>query len=130
MKILKGGPEDVGKTKEAWKHLGRNVIGSYDYTMSANGDKKYFWYKKNTAVIEPPPFDMSALDIQEGGDHYRRMKIQPVEFIHANGIPFVEGCVIKYVCRHVRKNGLEDLKKAKHFIDLLIDLEYNQTETE
>lgn len=36
-----------------------------------------------------------ALDTQVGGDHYKTMKIQPVEFIHANGIPFLEGCIIK-----------------------------------
>lgn len=64
-----------------------------------------------------------ALDVQVGGDHYKDMKIQPVEFIHANGIGFFEGNVISYVSRWRKKNGIEDLKKAKHFIDLLIDLE-------
>lgn len=65
----------------------------------------------------------SALDIQEGGDHYRTMAIQPVEFIHANNIPFIEGNVIKYVSRWRSKNGIADLKKARHFLDLLIELE-------
>ena len=65
----------------------------------------------------------SALDIQEGGDHYKNMKIQPVEFIHANGIPFIEGCVIKYVARWRAKGGKKDLEKARHFIDLLLELE-------
>lgn len=65
----------------------------------------------------------SALDVQEGGDHYRKMKIQPVEFIHANGISFFEGSVIKYVSRWRSKGGINDLKKARHFIDLLIELE-------
>lgn len=66
----------------------------------------------------------NALKIQEGGDHYKTLKIQPVEFIHANGLGFMEGCVVKYVSRYKRKNGLEDLKKARHFLDLLIQLEY------
>lgn len=66
----------------------------------------------------------NALQVQEGGDHYKNLKIQPVEFIHANGLGFMEGCVIKYVARYKRKNGLEDLKKARHFLDLLIQLEY------
>jgi hypothetical protein len=66
----------------------------------------------------------NPLSIQEGGEHYKSMKIQPVEFIHTNNIPFIEGAIIKYLCRHKRKNGLEDLRKAKHFIDLLIQLEY------
>lgn len=68
----------------------------------------------------------NPLDVQEGGGHYKSFPIQPVEFIHANSIPFIEGCVIKYVCRHQAKNGIEDLKKAKHFLDLLIELEYTQ----
>lgn len=66
----------------------------------------------------------NALRVQEGGDHYKNLKIQPVEFIHANSLGFIEGCVVKYVSRYKRKNGLEDLKKARHFLDLLIQLEY------
>jgi hypothetical protein len=61
--------------------------------------------------------------VQVDGDHYKQMKIQPVEFIHANGIPSVEGTVIKYVSRWRSKNGVADLKKAKHYIELLIELE-------
>lgn len=60
---------------------------------------------------------------QVAGDHYRDMPIQPVEFIHKNGIGFCEGCVIKYVSRWRSKGGIEDLRKARHFIDLLIELE-------
>lgn len=70
----------------------------------------------------------SALNIQQGGNHYKQMKIQPVEFIHANAIPFIEGSVIKYVSRWRSKNGIEDLKKAKHFLDLLIELETKANE--
>ncbi|SIQ14611.1 DUF3310 domain-containing protein [Marinobacterium stanieri] len=64
-----------------------------------------------------------ALDTQEGGNHYKSLKIQPVEYIHANGIGYFEGCVIKYVTRWRSKNGIEDLRKAQHFIHLLIELE-------
>ncbi len=68
---------------------------------------------------------------QEGGQHYKQFKIQPAEFIHANTIGYLEGCAIKYLCRHRDKGGLEDLRKAQHYIDLLIDLEYrNQIATE
>lgn len=65
----------------------------------------------------------SRLSTQVGGGHYKSMKIQPIEFIHANNIPFPEGSVIKYVCRWRDKDGLKDLEKAKHFIELLIELE-------
>lgn len=64
-----------------------------------------------------------ALSKQVAGDHYKKLKIQPIEFIHANGIPFAEGCAIKYLCRWRDKGGLADLEKAKHFIELLIELE-------
>ena len=64
-----------------------------------------------------------ANEHQVGGSHYRDMAIQPIEFIHRNGIGFIEGSVIKYVCRWRKKNGIEDLNKAKHFINLLIEME-------
>jgi hypothetical protein len=65
----------------------------------------------------------NPLEVQVDGDHYKAMKIQPVEFIHANGIPYLEGNVIKYISRWRNKNGVADLKKAKHYIELLIELE-------
>ena len=71
-------------------------------------------------LIEPP---QDALDVQVGGDHYKSLAIQPVEYIHANKIGYVEGNVIKYVTRWRAKNGVADLEKAKHYIDLLIELE-------
>ena len=67
----------------------------------------------------------NSLDIQIGGGHYKTLKIQPVEYIHANNIPYFEGNVIKYVTRWRCKNGVQDLEKAKHYIQLLIDLEGN-----
>ena len=63
------------------------------------------------------------LSTQIGGGHYKKLAIQPVEYIHANQIPFIEGNVIKYVTRWRDKGGIADLEKAKHFIDLLIELE-------
>lgn len=67
--------------------------------------------------------DGSALSRQEGGRHYADMAIQPVQFIHANSIGYFEGNVIKYVSRHRAKNGIEDLRKARHYLDLLIEFE-------
>jgi hypothetical protein len=64
-----------------------------------------------------------ALDLQIGGDHYKSMAIQPVEFIIANDLGFCEGNAIKYICRYKSKGGIEDLKKAKHYIDMLIEQE-------
>lgn len=66
---------------------------------------------------------MSALDVQVAGDHYKKQAIQPVQYIHANGIGFFEGNVIKYVTRWRDKGGIKDLEKAKHYIEMLIELE-------
>lgn len=67
--------------------------------------------------------ESSALDVQVGGSHYKDMAIQPVEYIHANKLGYIEGNIIKYVSRWRRKNGIADLEKARHYIDLLIELE-------
>ena len=69
---------------------------------------------------------MTALDQQIAGTHYSKLKIQPVQYIHANGLGFCEGSVVKYITRWRDKGGIEDLRKARHFIDLLIELE-NET---
>jgi hypothetical protein len=68
---------------------------------------------------------MSANDQQVGGTHYLRA-IQPWDFIAANGIGFFEGNVIKYVTRWRDKAGVDDLKKARHYLDKLIELEENK----
>jgi hypothetical protein len=61
--------------------------------------------------------------VQIGGSHYVKMRIQPAEYIIKNGIGFCEGNVIKYVSRWRDKGGVEDLRKARHYIDMLIDHE-------
>jgi len=66
----------------------------------------------------------SPLSRQEGGEHYRKLKIQPIEYIQANDLGFEEGSVVKYITRHKDKNGVQDLRKAIHFIELLIAHDY------
>ena len=66
---------------------------------------------------------MSALTQQVAGSHYKELPIQPVEYIHANGLGYFEGNVVKYVTRWKSKGGIADLEKAKHYIELLIELE-------
>lgn len=68
---------------------------------------------------------MSALKKQEGGSHYK-LPIQPVEYITKNGLSFIEGNVVKYITRHRDKNGAEDIRKAIHYCELLLKLEYDQ----
>lgn len=75
------------------------------------------------AVYDGIAANYSALAVQIGGGHYKGMAIQPVEYIHRNGLGYCEGAVVKYVSRWRAKGGVEDLKKARHFIDLLIEME-------
>ena len=67
--------------------------------------------------------DKDSLKVQVGGSHYKDMPIQPIEFIIANDLGFVEGNIIKYTCRYKQKGGVEDLKKVKHYVQMLIDKE-------
>ena len=57
---------------------------------------------------------------QVGGDHYQNFAIQPIKFIMENKLDFCTGNAIKYLCRHKAKNGVEDLRKARQYIDFLI----------
>ena len=68
----------------------------------------------------------SALDVQEGGSHYKKFKIQPIEYTVGNKLGFIEGNIIKYISRHRDKNGVEDLKKIIHYCELLAELEYGE----
>lgn len=71
-------------------------------------------------------FSFRALDKQEGGNHYKNMVIQPIEFISKNNLSFIVGNVIKYACRARSKNGIEDLRKAKHYLELEAELTYGE----
>ena len=67
--------------------------------------------------------DIKASDKQVGGNHYKQYAIQPIEFIEKNNIPYIEGNVIKYLVRWREKNGIQDLDKAIHYIELLKEIE-------
>lgn len=71
----------------------------------------------------PPKNETSPMEVQIGGDHYKRMKIQPMEFSMRNGLDACQHTAIKYVTRFRDKGGIEDLIKAKHVIDMLIAFE-------
>ena len=69
--------------------------------------------------------EKSALDEQVGGDHYKKLGIQPVELIRDINANFFQGNVIKYVTRYKDKNGIKDLEKAKHYLELIEELHPN-----
>ena len=68
-----------------------------------------------------------ASDEQVGGSHYREYSIQPVEYIVANSMGFLAGNVVKYVTRYKDKNGAEDIRKAIHYLKLILEFEYEET---
>lgn len=67
--------------------------------------------------------DADPLNKQVGGDHYKKLSIQPIEYIVENDIPYIEGNIIKYATRWRDKGGIKDLEKIKHYVDFLISIE-------
>ena len=118
-----------------------DVSFPYAYTvMKKVKEEKFEWEKIVPPLLPVPmlpaevededgkfpseiPVPVNALNVQVSGEHYKHMKIQPVQFITANGLSFLEGCIVKRISRWRSKDGLRDLEKIKHEVDLLIELE-------
>lgn len=98
---------------EIWDDRAISVKLNTGLTMNAN------------AKMATKETSESALSVQVGGGHYKDMKIQPVEFCHANKMGGIESAVVKYVSRYKTKNGEQDIDKAIHLLQLLKQLEYN-----
>lgn len=73
---------------------------------------------------------MNVLDTQVGGSHYKNMRFQPIELISLLGLDFCQGNVVKYVARHHKKGGREDLDKAKHYCRMAMEMESRSSLTE
>ena len=69
---------------------------------------------------------MSAYKKQIGGSHYKSMVLQPSEFINKNRLQFAEGSAIKYICRHSAKGKEEDMKKAIHYLEMILERDYSE----
>ena len=80
----------------------------------------------NAASYIADEHEVNPMEIQVGGGHYKKCKIQPVEYIHANGLDFFQGNIVKYITRFRDKGGKADLEKIKHYCDIIISLEYEQ----
>ena len=65
---------------------------------------------------------------QIGGSHYQNMVVQPSEFINKNKLPFAEGSAIKYICRHAAKGKEQDIHKAIHYLEMILDRDYQDTQ--
>jgi hypothetical protein len=94
-------------------------------------------YREHVIEVTPEELEewnkkmaQNATDKQVGGNHYKDLPIQPIEYIHANAMGYMEGNVVKYISRWRKKNGIADLEKAKHYIELLIELENRKLDGE
>ena len=93
--------------------------------MTKNIKKLYAKLKKKGVINDKVTLgDLKAYDKQIGGSHYQNFKIQPSKFVIENELLYPEGCVIKYILRHRLKGKREDLKKAIHFIEMIIERDY------
>jgi hypothetical protein len=96
-------------------------------TCEASSDEQRL--ARMALLTSTTPSSPSANSYQPGGDHYR-LPIQPWDFILSNGIPFIEGNIIKYVTRWRSKGGIEDLRKAEHYLEKLIEWELEKKQLE
>lgn len=122
-----------GESREDFKTI------NYIETMFNTGDW-YFIDDDFTAFSEPVSevvsdevkseeiqgIHVSALNKQVSGNHYKDCGIQPIEYIHANGLNYFEGNAVKYITRHRKKNGKADIEKAIHYLELLLEMEYKE----
>lgn len=131
--------------------VARQIAAEAMHALGFNPDQGDNWRKRDTvtktigprvdgsldaatvyleAKPEPPATETTKTDTplnqQIGGDHYKKLKIQPVEYVHANKLGYFEGNAIKYITRHRDKNGAQDIHKAIHWLQLLLKLEYGE----
>jgi hypothetical protein len=105
---------------EIWKSVAERVrLRNEMQQFDAEYEKQQ---QLNLGVIKAS----DALEAQIGGNHYKDMAIQPVEFITANDLGFLEGNVVKYICRHHAKNGAQDIQKAIHYCQLILSTKYGE----
>ena len=84
-------------------------------------------YRANLCPLNKE-YNMSILDQQVGGDHYKKQKIQPIEYIQANGLGFLQGCIVKRITRYKDKAEDEDIRKIIQEAKFILKFEYNYTE--
>ncbi len=108
------------------KHTPEYPETGCDTQPARTGNPSFDQLAGRVPAAQRGPSPMDALDVQIGGGHYKDFAIQPVEFITRNCLSFLEGSVVKRVCRHGSKDGAEDIRKAIHELELILQLEYKE----
>lgn len=121
---------EVGKVKDLFGHYSYIVQVGFDEILAVENElaKTFSWDDVSRAIDEvmgdeEELLEKLATNEQVGGDHYKGRAIQPIDYILANELDFCEGNVVKYVTRWRFKNGVEDLKKARQYLDFMIEEE-------
>lgn len=115
--------ETIGKVYEI---VGKDEDGEH-YFLDDVGSKNFnFYYYPDSWEYVEYNEDTSPLNKQVSGTHYKDCGIQPIEYIHANGLNYFEGNAVKYITRHRKKNGKADIEKAIHYLELMLELEYKE----
>ena len=114
--------EDTRRAQEALKEKPKSSEAGNNYWVAGlNSTTPQDWDAVRPDIAEPNDAT-DPLTYQVGGDHYTKMKIQPVEYIHANEMDYMDGAIVKYISRWRDKGGVKDLRKIKQFVDLIIKL--------
>jgi len=123
--------EVVYGIKHYMKRNGKLKPKPLQFTATTTGYKLATPATKEPAIVDTPKRLMVAPNTKQvGGDHYKDNKIQVWDAIHDWGLGYFSGNVIKYVARHQKKNGIEDLKKARHYLDKLIAMAQSKIDGE
>lgn len=115
-----GGPLIGGQTVR--EQMNEKFLGE-DHTKAVQAEWNRRQQEVHNAVKRDYPPNGDALNVQVGGSHYKSMRIQPLEFCVANKLGPCESAIVKYISRWREKGGYEDLRKIKHYVDLLIELD-------
>lgn len=112
---MKAGRETIACVTPEMRIWFRDTFGHMDYDYRIKEE----WMKAHS---QESTTTTTTTEKQVGGDHYK-LPIQPIDYIVKNNLGYIEGNIIKYVTRYKSKNGVEDLKKAQHYLEMLIEEE-------
>lgn len=127
-KWMRGADQSTNKIGQPatiiWNRHASNSAATLHGTVKAEPDLNFGAAQASGGAKEKSSTPSSAWDTQVGGYHYKQFKIQPMQFALENKLDAAQQNVIKYIMRHSFKNGKQDLEKAKHYIDLMIEFYY------
>ena len=100
-------------------------MGTIERGMTRESHEQYM-YRRNQEDQAIDKKKLKALEKQVGGNHYKDFKIMPIEYITQNKLDFCEGNIVKYISRHEKKNGAEDIRKVIHYAELILQQKYGK----